>query len=153
MTETPTPDSSRRDGIPVRPIRLADGRDWGFSRPTARLSPAVHAGQDRLGRPVERISVATGFGYPLEISRMIEAVRAACDRGSIAQQYEAFFFLASSLLRRAHEIDMATACELLSVSEGELSLLVREVMAVVNEVESTTAPGRVETSTDGEQKP
>lgn len=149
MSEIPTPDSSRRDGISARPIRLADGRDWGFSRPTVRLSPEVVTSQDRLGRPVERVSVSFGFGYPLDLLRLIEGVRLACDHGSIMQQYEAFFSLASSMLRRAHEIDLATACGLLSVSEDELPLLVREVMATVNEVEGTPEPSLAEVSTDG----
>jgi hypothetical protein len=141
------PDSTRREGIPAHPIRLADENDWGFARPTVRLTPRVVTDPDRLGRPVERVGVSVGFGYPLEIQRMISGVRSACERGSVPEQYEAFFSLAACLLRRAHEISLATVCELLSVSEHELPRLVREVMAVVSEADRTPEANPVEVPT------
>ena len=58
-------------------------------------------------------------------------MRSACEGGTVREQYEAFFSLAAALLRRAHEISLATACDLLSVPEDELPRLVRDVMAVV----------------------
>lgn len=142
MSERMTPSSTRRQGIPSSPIRLADGASWGFSRPTVRLFPKIVADLDRVGRPVERVTVGIEFGYSLETQRLIDGVRAACARGSVREQYEAFFSLAADLLRRSHEINLAAACDLLSVPEDELPRLVRDVMAVVSEVE----PGS-ETST------
>ena len=136
MSERMTPDSTRREGILARPIRLAGGACWGFSRPTVRIFPEVVIDRDRLGRPVERVTVGIEFGYPLETERLIKCVRAACERGTVEEQYEAFFSLAACLLRSAHEVSLASACELLCVSEDELPRLVREVMAVVSEAES-----------------
>ena len=127
------PESTRREEILARPIRLSDGGHWGFSRPTARLFPQVVSGLDRLGRPVERVSVVLGFGYPLEVERLISTVRSTCELGLVREQYEAFFTLAARLLLRAHDIDLSAACELLSVTEDDLPRLVREVMAVVSE--------------------
>lgn len=138
MPEQTTPDSSRREGIPARLIRLADGNDWGFSRPTVRLIPKVITDLDRLGRPVERITVEIGFGYPLDVQQLIDGVRSACECGSVSQQYEAFFSMATAVLLRVHEISRATACELLAVSEHDLPQLVQEVMAVVSEMDSTS---------------
>lgn len=135
MPEPITPDSTRRDEIPSRPVRLADGADWCFARPTVRLFPAVVTAIDPLGRPVERVSVGIGFGYPAEVRRLVDAVRSACTRGTVREQYEAFFAMAACLLRRAHAISLRAACDLLSVSEDELPRLVREVMAVVSEGE------------------
>src|SRR5438105_943412 len=133
MCDRPTPDSSRRDEVLARPVRLSDGAAWGLLRPSVRLQPRVVPCVDALGRPVERIAVAVGFGYPPEVESLLVAVKGACDGASVERQYEAFFALASALLRRAHEISPAEACELLSVTDDELPGLVREVMAVVSE--------------------
>jgi hypothetical protein len=130
MCDRPTPESTRREGVPVRPIRLADGSDWGFLRPAVRLTPRVVSDLDKLGRPVERISVEVGFGYPPEVQALITALTDACEHGSPPRQYEAFFALAASLLRRAHDISLSATCELLSVSEDELPRLVREVVSI-----------------------
>jgi hypothetical protein len=133
MCDRPTPDSSRREGVLARPVRLSDGAEWGFMRPSVRLQPRVVSCRDALGRPVERISVEVGFGFPPEIESLIVAVKGACEGESVERQYEAFFALASALLRRAHEVSAADACELLSVTADELPGLVREVMSIVSE--------------------
>ena len=70
MPDQTTPDLSRREGVSARLIRLADGNDWGFSRPTIRLIPKVITELDRLGRPVERITVEIAFGYPLGVQQL-----------------------------------------------------------------------------------
>ena len=137
MFNRPTPESSRRDGVPARTLRLSDGEEWGFLRPSVRLQPRVTLDHDALGRPRERITVAVGFGYAPEIEALIRAVRDACDRGSVERQYEAFFTLAAALLRRVHDVSVADACALLSVAESGLPGLVRDVMAIVSE----TTPG------------
>jgi hypothetical protein len=147
MHEPLTPDSTRRGDVPAYPIRLADGADWGFSRPTVRLFPKVVAGVDQLGRAIERVSVGIAFGYPIEVERLIEGVRSACGRGTVQDQYEAFITLAACLLRRTHEIGLDAACSLLSVSEDELPRLVREVMAVVSEADRTPEANHAEVST------
>ncbi len=135
MTERITPDSTRREGISARPIRLADGAAWGFSGPTVRLFPRVVREVDPLGRLVERIAVGVRFGFPPEAQTLVDALRAACERGTAREQYEAFFPLAACLLRRAHEISLQAACDLFSVSADELPRLVREVMAIVAEAD------------------
>lgn len=142
-----TPDSTRRCHVAARPIRLADGALWGFERPTDRFFPMVVTDLDRLGRPAERVTLGTEFGYPLEVQRLIDGVRSACECESVGRQYEAFFTLAVCLLRRAHDISFATACDLLSVSEAELPQLVREVMAVVSEAGRTPEANPEEVST------
>jgi len=139
MPERLTPDSTRRDGVPARPIRLADGAEWGLALPTVRITPKVVAEFDSLRRPMERVTVELGFGHPPGVRRLIECLKVSCQRGTVAQQYGAFFGLAAELLCRAHEISMETACELLSVSDAELPQFVRVVMAVASEADR--APG------------
>jgi hypothetical protein len=134
MTDPTNPETSRRGDVPSRPIRLSDGRSWGFARPSVRLTPKLVNELDQLGRPVERMALAVGFGYPPGIERLIEKVRSASKSEPVPQQYEAFFTLAASLLLRSHDISMASGCELLSLSGDELARLVREVWAVVEEV-------------------
>ena len=146
MFERMTPDSTRREDVPARPVRLADGADWGFSRPTVRLFPEVVAEVDRLGRPVERVTVGIGFGYPPETQRLIDEVRGACESGTIREQYEAFFSMAAHLLQRAHEISLPTATDLLTISADDLPRLVRDVMAVVSDAEGATEANPVEVS-------
>jgi hypothetical protein len=138
MADRPTPNATRREEVPARMIRLADGNYWGFARPTVRLTPMVATDLDRLGRKVEHVTVAIGFGYPPMIERLIDGVRSTCDRGSVSQQYETFFSLAAALLHRSHDLSREAACELLAVSEDELFRLVREVMAVALEEECTS---------------
>lgn len=139
MPDRPTPDHTRREGVPARPVRLADGLDWGFARPTVRLTPEVVTETDRLGRPVERVTVRVGFGYPPAVRGWIDGLQSACEGGNVPRQYEAFFGLAAALLRRAHEVSLADACDLLAVDACDLPRLVREVMSVVSEAEP--APG------------
>ena len=132
MSERPTPDSTRRDGVAARPIRLADGSDWGFASPTVLLIPRPETRYDGFGRPVDRVVVELGFGYPLAIRRLLGDVRTACEQGPISSQYEAFMALAISLLRRAHDVSLTTACELLTVPDDQLPRLAGEVMEVVS---------------------
>lgn len=144
MSDRPTPDSSRREGVPARSIRLSDGADWGFLRPAVRLTPKVVRDHDRLGRPSERVSVAVEFGYPPEIQGLIDGLEEASESGSVDRQYEAFFALAVALLRRAHDLSASTACELLCVSRDELPGLVREVVSIISEGKGPAqiGPGR-----------
>ena len=130
MIDLPTPEETRFDGVSCHPIRLADGNTWGFANPTIRLRPKVICGVDRLGRPAETIAVAMEFGYSLEIQRLAEAMWTASENDPPAKQYESFFALASALLRRAHDIDLSTACFLLAVSDQELPQLISEVVTV-----------------------
>ena len=140
MAERPTPQSTRREGIPSQSIRLADCELWGFARPTIRLSPKVVNSLDVMGRPRERICVELGFGYPCKIDRLIQNVRASHEHGSTKEQYDAFFELAVGLLRRCHDLSQEFACEVLTVSEEEVPILVEVVMSLICESERTT-PG------------
>jgi hypothetical protein len=133
MPSRPTPDESRRGDVPAKCVRLSDGAGWGFLRPTVRLMPEVVRDLDELGRPVERVSIEVGFGYPPDIRARIGAVEDACARGPDAARCEAFLALAASLLLRVHDVTPAVAYELLSVPEGEVPRLVREVLSVVSE--------------------
>ena len=105
MSERLLPNLTRRDKVGAHSIRLADGKEWGIARPTVRLFPKVIKALDQLGREVECIAVDAGFGYPLEVERLVDRVRIACAEGSVQEQYVAFFALASQLLvqiGRAH---------------------------------------------------
>ena len=132
MTETPTPDSTRREGISARSVRLADGNRWGFALPSVRLKPRVIIVPDEFGRQCEHISVDAAIGHPLEIERLYRTVQAVSGGGVVREQYAAFFSLAVALLRRAHDIGVETACELLEVSASELPYLVRVVISVAS---------------------
>lgn len=130
MSEYPTPEETRREGVAALPARLADGREWWFVCPTVRLAPRVVSGPDRTGRTVERLTVEVAHGYPAAIQNLIDGVRLACKDGSVRDQYEAFFMLAARLLTRAHDIGLDRACELLAVTENELPRLAREVLSI-----------------------
>ena len=84
MPERPTPNATRREGVPARLVHLADGADWGFLRPSLRLSPKILVERDDFGRSVEKISVEVGFGYPAEIQDLITILEKSCQNGSIA---------------------------------------------------------------------
>ncbi len=131
MLEHPTPDQTRRPGIPAHPIRLADGNAWGFAQPSLRLVPSVIADVDSLGRLRESIGVKTVYGYPLEIHRHGEALRIALEEDPITRQHQAFFTLAAALLRRAHDIDLSASTALLDVDASEFLRLADEVISVM----------------------
>jgi hypothetical protein len=149
MDNLPDPEQTGREDVASRPVRLADGRDWGFARPSRRLIPSVVEGVDVLGRRTESIAVRPGFGYPLEIQRLVDGFRASCDEGSTAERYRAFFALAIALLCRAHEIDRSTACVLLTVDDAELPRVIAEVLAVAFETPPETSLRPEEGQTDG----
>jgi hypothetical protein len=133
MSEFPNPESTRREGVPFVSIRLADGRPWGFARPTPRFVPIIIDDEERPGRSTTRVVVRIAFGYSLEISRLVEAMRIASEGHSASQQYEAFCALSIALLRRVHDIPWTTAHALLSISDDELPRLVQNVLEVVSE--------------------
>jgi hypothetical protein len=137
MCEHQTPESTRRDGVPACAIRLADGNEWSFAGPTVRLMPRVEIQADQFGRPVERTIVERAFGYPPMIQRKLGDLRSSWEHESLSSQYDAFFSLAGSLLLRAHDISLATAYELLAVSDDELARLVGQVIALVSSEEKT----------------
>ena len=133
MSEFPDPKSTRREGIPFVSILLADGNTWGFARPTRRLVPVIIEDEERPGRSITRVAVRVGFGYSIDISRLVEAMRIACAGHSASRQYEAFCSLSIALLRRVHDIPWTTAHALLSISDNELPGLVQSVLEIVSE--------------------
>jgi hypothetical protein len=137
MSEQMTPESTRRHGIRACPVRLADGAAWGFASPMVLLVPRLETRQDDFGRPIENVVVEFGFGYPLATRRLLENLRSVCAQGSVSQQYDAFMALAISLLRRAHDISVETACELLTVPDDQMPRLAEELMAVISGREAT----------------
>lgn len=130
MSKIPKPEDTRRPDVPIHEVTLADGRKWGLARPSIRLRPMIVAGEDADGRPTETIAVRTTVAYPLEIQRLMETMRIALAAGLDVDQYEALFNLAAALLRRAHDIDLATTAALLSVDIEHLAQFAREVIAI-----------------------
>ena len=128
MNEPCTPERTLRAGIAFTPIRLSDGRSWGFARPSLRLVPEVVAGIDALGRKTETIRARVEYGYSLEIQTLLDRLRGACLSGPVSQQYDDFFAFAEALLRRVHDIDGSMAATLLTVDQDDLPGLIREVL-------------------------
>ena len=131
MDERPTPERTRREGIATFSITLADGNEWGLTLPSPRLRLMVVGGVDALGRPTETIRVATEFGYPLEIRRLVDDLRFACEQPGAERQYEALVRLAVALIRRAHDINPSEAASLLELGVDDLPRLVEAVLSVV----------------------
>jgi hypothetical protein len=131
MDDQPTPDLTRRGGVRAFPITLADGNDWGLALPSTRLRPRVEVGVDPLGRPAEILRVEAEFGYPIEIRRLVDALRSACEGDEEEPRYETLFRLAATLIRRAHDIDLPTAASLLELDVEDLPRLVEVVVSVV----------------------
>ena len=127
-----TPDATRREGINASAIRLSDGAEWSFMRPSARLQPEVVYDLGPCGQQIRRIRIQIRFGYPRAIEVLIDNLRRACDQDSVSAQYQAFFELAVSLVRRAHDISVEDACSLLEVPESETARLVRDVMTIIS---------------------
>jgi hypothetical protein len=131
MDERPTPDPTRRQGVRALSITLADGNEWGLALPSTRLRPRVERGLDALGRPIESIRVAAEFGHPVEIRRLVAALRSACQGDQERRRYEALIHLAVALIRRAHEIDLTTAVSLLELDVEDLPRLIEAVLSAV----------------------
>jgi hypothetical protein len=131
MNEQLLPDRTRRQGIQSHPIRLADGNLWGLALPQDRLRAKVVSGVDALGRLTETIHLVTEFGYPLEIRRLIEDLRDACEQGTPDGQHEKLFRLAASLIRRAHDLELAEIAGLLEIDCVDLPVFVETILSVV----------------------
>ena len=126
-----SPDRTRREGVGAFSITLADGNQWGLALPSPRLRPVVIDGVDSLGHPTSSIRLVSEYGYPLEIRRLIDDLRSACDREEAVRQYESLIQLAAALIRRAHDIDLAAAVSLLEVGVDELPGVVEAILSVV----------------------
>src|SRR5258708_2206737 len=123
MQNLPSPEQTRHTEVPAQPIRLSDGNDWGFALPSLKLIPVVANESDGLGRQREIIKLQTTYGYPLDVQRLWDNLQQALEVGTPALQHEAFFRLAVSLLRRAHNLDPSTAAALLAVDVTDLPRL------------------------------
>ena len=128
MDDQTNPVLTRREGVRALPITLADGQEWGLALPSTRLKPRVEASVDDLGRPTELIRVEAEFGHPLAIRRLVDGLRSACERDEDEPRYEALSRLAAALIRRAHDIDLATAASLLELDLDDLPRLVEGVL-------------------------
>lgn len=146
MDESLRPERTRRLGVDSSSIQLADGNRWGFALPRPRLRPVVVREVDDLGRPVEKVQVATEFGYPLATRKLIDDLRIACGRGTAESQHEAFFRLATSLVRLAHDIELNEVVGLLEMDLDELPGFVDAVLAIVfgERLETTDSPRKKE---------
>jgi hypothetical protein len=132
MDTSTLPNRTRCEGIEAHFIRLADGNSWGLALPSTRLRPEVIEGVDNLGRPSRTIRLVSEFGYPLQIRRLINDLRAACDQGTPEWQYEALFRLAAALICRAHDIDLDLAASLLELGIDDLPRFVDSVLSVAS---------------------
>jgi hypothetical protein len=131
--DTPiSPDCTRHEGVEALSILLADGNRWGLALPSPRLRPEVIEGVDRLGRPSTKVRLVSEFGYPLEIRRLIDDLRSACDQGDSERQFEALIRLAAALICRAHNIDLKLAASLLEMGVDDLPGFVETVLLVVS---------------------
>jgi hypothetical protein len=126
------PDRTRREGVEACSILLADGNRWGFALPSPRLRPEVIEGVDALGRPSRTIRLISEFGYPLEIRRLIDDLRSACDQDEPERQFEALIRLAAALVCRAHDVDLRVAASLLEIGVGDLPGFVEVLLSVVS---------------------
>jgi hypothetical protein len=149
MITPPSPERTRREGVEVAPVRLADGQAWGLALPSLRWKPEVVERIDPLGRPTRSIRLVPGSDYPLEIRRLVAELRSACKRGRPRRRYEAFIALASALVRRAHDIDRSEAIALLELEDQELPGLVEAVLAVVSEASPPDPPASRKGEVDG----
>jgi hypothetical protein len=132
MDSPVSPDHSRREGVEALLIPLADGNRWGLALPAIRLRPEVMEGVDDLGRPSRMIRLASEFGYPVEIRRLIDELRSACNQDRQDRQFEALIRLAAALIRRAHDIDEEMAVSLLELDVDDLPGFVEAVLSVVS---------------------
>lgn len=112
--------TTRRDGVAVIEVVLADGDAWGLALPTPRRYPIVIRETDRFGRPLVRIEIGTAIGYRLEIRREWEAVVTACRDGLADGESVAFRRLVASLILAAHDVDRPTAEALLDPRRVDL---------------------------------
>jgi hypothetical protein len=131
MDERSLSDRTRRAGVESASIALADGNVWGLALPSARIKPVVAQSVDGLGRPIETIHVETEYGYPIEIRRLIDDLRAACEQGSAEWQHEALFRLAAALIRRVHDLELEELAGLLEIGLEDLPDFVATVLSVV----------------------
>src|SRR5690348_6603124 len=133
MCEFPSPEETRRAGIPVRRTVLSDGNAWGFALPTARIRPVIKSGRaDFVGLPSGDVAVAISYGYPFPVDGLLHELAASLRQDTLDSQYKAFFNLAAALLRRAHKIDQQAAYALLAVDLSDLPRLVNHVIRVVS---------------------
>ena len=130
-----SPDSTRRASVPARTICLADGQLWGLASPTPRYRPEIVTGVDELGRPTETIRLMRWTGYPLPIEQLVGGLRSACRTGADSEgegrRFDALMALAVALLRRAHDLTLLEAVELLELDGPGLCRLVDAVLATV----------------------
>ena len=120
--------STRRPGVPVLEVALADGDTWGLALPTQRRHPVVIRERDEFGRLVVRIEIATRIGYRPEIRRLWESILSACREGSAEEQATSFGRLVASLLLAAHDIDSAHAEALLDARRVDLGRIARALL-------------------------
>ena len=100
--------------------------------PSPRLRPEVIEGVDALKRPSRTIRLVSEIGYPLEIRRLIDNLRSACDEEKQEWQFEALIRLAVALVCRAHDIDLRVAVSLLEMGVDDLPGFVEALLSVVS---------------------
>lgn len=134
-----SPESTRRPGLIARPVRLADGRDWGFVAPTVRLVPVFQRGTDEAGRPVIAASPRVEAALQPAIQARMDAVSVALDAGVRDDLLRSFLALVAELLLSCHDLDPEVAVALLDLDPREFPRLIDEALAAVGGADPTQA--------------
>jgi hypothetical protein len=130
-----SPETTRRPGVVTRPVRLADGREWGFFLPTLRLIPAFHGMRDETGRSITAVSYRVEANLPLAAQACLDAVMAAGDGVAPEALLRSFLALVAELLLASHDVDPEAVVDLLDLDPREFPRLVDEAFASVRGAE------------------
>jgi hypothetical protein len=126
-----SPEATRRPGVVTRPIRLADGRDWGFVLPSIRLIPTFYDARDEAGRTITAVAPRIERMLPPAVQARLSAILAAVDGRAPDALLRAFLSLVVELLLSSHDIDSETAIALLDFDPREFRRLVDEALASI----------------------
>lgn len=131
--EFATPEETAREGVAAWPIRLADGRDWGFAMPAVWLYPVFGPPAAEGGPPT--VKTARGAGYREPVKSALEAFAASVEKdestGHHSFDYDAFFGVAAALLAAAHDLDPGQVGALLTIAPADMPEFAAEVMRVI----------------------
>jgi hypothetical protein len=142
MASSTQADRTRREGVQVFEVQLADGIRWGFALPGLRLYPIARHESDASGRTKSRIALATRVCYPIEVHRLRDELMSACECDDADHIDNAFRRLAIILLQSAHDIEPTEANVLLDPSRVDLREIARSLIpAVFADISAPFPPG------------
>jgi hypothetical protein len=126
---------TRRPGVAARPVRLADGRDWGFVLPSIRLSPVFYDATDDSGRTITAVAPRIERTLPPAVQTRLSALLAVADERAPDALLRAFLSLVAELLLASHDIDPETALALLDFDPREFPRIVDETLSTIRDTE------------------